>query len=121
MKYLLIILTGLMMLSFGKKENEMSSYIIEVTTFKINPSTNTEDFWKEDSKVDAIYTSKQPGYISRESAFNDNTNEVLVIAKWKSIQDAEASMAKFMTDASVSNYVSMIDGVSMKMTRYQLH
>ncbi|MBQ0786197.1 MAG: hypothetical protein KBT69_01760 [Oceanihabitans sp.] len=50
MKYILIILTSLTLLSFGKKEKEGNSYIIEITTFEIKVAVNTEDFWKEDVK-----------------------------------------------------------------------
>lgn len=118
MKYILIILTSLTMLSFGKKEKENNSYIIEITTFKIKSTVKTKDFWKEDAKIDANYTSKQPGYISRESGFDNETNEVLIVAKWNTKKDADASMQKFMTDNSVANYVNMIEGTTMKMKRY---
>jgi PKD repeat protein len=79
---------------------------------------NTEDFWKEDVKIDANYTSKQPGYISRESRFDEETNEVLIVAKWNTKEDADASMEKFMTDKTVTDYVKMIEGTAMKMKRY---
>lgn len=118
MKYILIILTSLTMLSFGKKEKENNSYIIEITTFKIKSTVNSEYFWKEDAKIDANYTSKQPGCISRESGFDTETNEVLIVAKWNTKKDADASMQKFMTDNSVANYVNMIEGTTMKMKRY---
>jgi PKD repeat protein len=118
MKYVLIILTSLTLLSFVNKEKESNSYIIEITTFKMKSTVNTEEFWKEDAKIDANYTSKQPGYISRESGFDKDTNEVLVVAKWNTKEDADASMHKFMTDNSVADYVNMIEGTTMKMKRY---
>ena len=98
----------------------MDSYIIEITTFKLQNEVDMEAFWSGDIKIEANYTSKQPGYISRESAYNDTTSEVLVVVKWKNNEAAKTSMGKFMTDTSVSSYVSMIDGSTMKMNRYQV-
>lgn len=98
--------------------SNIKSYVIEITTFKIKTTVTTENFWKEDAKIDTNYTSKQPGYISRESAFNDETDEVLVVAKWKKMEDADASMQKFMKDTSVANYANMIEGNTMRMKRY---
>lgn len=99
----------------------MNTYVIEVTTYKIKSSVTTEDYWVEDAKIDANYTSKQPGYISRESAYNEDTKDYLVIAKWKTMADADASMNKFMNDSSVADFVNMIDGNTMKMTRYSVN
>ncbi|MGB2684581.1 MAG: hypothetical protein WBC43_06140 [Olleya sp.] len=118
MKYLIILLTSLTLLSFSKKENDKNSYVIEVTTYKIKASVSTENYWIEDAKVDTNYTSKQPGYISRESAYNEETKTFLVVAKWKSMKDAEASMTKFMKDESVAKFANMIDGSTMKMSHY---
>ena len=98
----------------------MKSYVIEVTTFKFKTSVSADDFWKEDAKIQDIYTSKQPGYLSRESGFSEDTKEVVVIVKWGTMQDAEASMAKFMGDNSVIDYVNMIDGATMTMARYNV-
>lgn len=118
MRYIIIILLSLTTLSFSKKEEKVDSYVIEITTFKIKSTVNADEFWVEDAKVDANYTSKQPGYISRESAFDADTNEVLVVAKWTTMEHADKSMQKFMKDASVANYANMIDGSTMKMKRY---
>ena len=39
---------------------------------------------------------------------------------WERMEDAEASMKKFMGDASVADFANMIDGNSMKMARYDV-
>jgi len=118
MKYLIIIFLSLTALSFNKKEKNMDTYVIEITTFKMKSTVNADDFWVEDAMIDTNYTSKQPGYISRESAFDEDSNEVLVVAKWTTMEHADKSMQKFMKDASVANYANMIDGSTMKMKRY---
>lgn len=98
----------------------MESYVIEVTSFKYKTSVDAYDFWKEDAKIQDIYTSKQPGYISRESGYSKDSNEVVVVVRWKTMSDAEASMNKFMSDASVTTFANMIDGPTMKMARYDV-
>ncbi len=98
----------------------MKPYVIEVVTFKYKNTVNAADFWKEDAKIEADYTSQQPGFISRESGYSENDNEVLVVVRWKTMADADASMKKFMNDASVKDFANMIDGSTMKMVRYEI-
>ncbi len=127
MKKIIAILAVLALMSFHHKiqhkkqlcHQVKSSYITEITTFKYKPEVNAVDFWKEDAKIQANYTSVQAGFISRESAYSDEKNEVLVIVKWKTKADADASMNKFMTDKSVQSYMQMIDPSTMKMERYE--
>lgn len=94
-------------------------YVIEVTTFKTNQEVDSGAFWARDAKIQEDYTSKQPGFISRESAFSEE-GEVLVVVRWEKMADAEASMNKFMQDASVADYAQMIDGPTMEMKRYSI-
>ncbi len=120
MKKLALIFFGIVMMSCNQNLEPMESYVIEVTTFKYKASVSAEKFWEEDAKVQEIYTSKQPGYISRESAYSIESNEVVVVVRWQTMTDAEASMSKFMNDASVATFANMIDGPTMKMARYSV-
>ncbi|MFY0631736.1 MAG: hypothetical protein JXR05_15330 [Flavobacteriaceae bacterium] len=96
----------------------MKPYVIEIVNFKIKPSVKSSDFWKEDTKIQTDYTSKQPGFINRESGYSEDSNEVLVVVKWKTNTDADASMNKFMKDESVVKFVNMIEPNTMQMKRY---
>ncbi len=99
-------------------ENTMAAQtIMEVTTFKTGANVDMDAFSQADKKVEDAFTSKQPGFIKRQSAVNEK-GEVIVIVYWKSLAEAEASMNKFMNDSSVASYAAMIDGPSMKMTRF---
>jgi len=93
--------------------------IMEVTTFNINSSVNPKVFAKRDAKVESDFTSKQPGFIKRQSGLDDKGNYAVVVY-WKSKANADASMQKFMSDASVADYAKMIDGPSMKMARFAI-
>ncbi|MEM0992299.1 MAG: nuclear transport factor 2 family protein [Bacteroidota bacterium] len=94
--------------------------IMEVTTFKLNTNANPSDFAAKDLTVEENFTSKQPGFLKRQSGV-DEAGAYVVIVYWKTTADADASMQKFMSDASVADYAQMIDGASMKMSRYVLN
>lgn len=91
--------------------------VIEVTSFKLMPNVQYADFNLLDTKVERDFTSKQPGFIHRESAMTEK-GEYVVIVFWESSMAAKASMKKFMNDASVKEYASMIDGATMNMAQY---
>ncbi len=93
--------------------------IMEVTTFNINSNINPTDFKKRDVQVENDFTSKQPGFIKRQSGLNEQ-GEYVVIVYWNKMADADASMNKFMKDPSVADYVEMINSSSMTMTRYSM-
>ncbi len=93
--------------------------IMEVTTFKINTDVEPITFAKQDAQVESDFTVKQPGFIKRQSGMDDKGNYVVVVY-WESVADADASMNKFMGDASVADYAKMIDASSMKMSRYAM-
>lgn len=91
--------------------------VLEVTSFDLTTTADAAQFNQLDAKVEANFTSQQAGFIRRQSGVDDKGNYV-VLVYWKNLDDAKASMAKFMSDKSVANYASMIDGKSMKMARY---
>jgi len=93
--------------------------IMEVTTFKIKSDADPVAFAARDAQVENDFTSKQPGFINRQSGLDEEGNYVVVVF-WKSATDADASMNKFMSDASVADYAQMIDGPTMAMARYEM-
>lgn len=97
----------------------MEKTIMEVTTFSIHDTIDVTSFKEMDAKIENIFTSKQPGFIQRQSGVDEKGN-YLVVVFWKSLNDADASMKKFMTESSVANYAAMINPSSMKMSRYHM-
>lgn len=117
---LLVISVGMTSCSVNKKNNSMDGkMIMEVTTFSINADANPMSFAKRDAQVESDFTSKQPGFITRQSGVDEKGNYVVVVF-WKSMANADASMNKFMGDASVADYAQMIDASTMKMSRYAI-
>ncbi|MEM9807799.1 MAG: antibiotic biosynthesis monooxygenase family protein [Cyanobacteria bacterium P01_D01_bin.56] len=91
--------------------------IIEVATFSLKTGVTPDEFYIVDQAVELQHVSQQPGFISRESAVNDD-NEWLVIVRWRSIEDAEASMASFSTAPATAEFMSMLEVDTMSMKRY---
>lgn len=92
--------------------------VIEVVTLKIKPGISYKEFKKIDKAVEDQHVSKQPGFISRESAAGQN-QEWVVIVHWRSVEDADASMKSFTAAPAAGKFMQSIDSSSMKMTRYQ--
>ncbi|MGH9949632.1 MAG: antibiotic biosynthesis monooxygenase family protein [Pyrinomonadaceae bacterium] len=91
--------------------------VIEIATFKLKPGVTADEFRPLDNAVEVQYVVKQPGFISRESAAGDN-GEWLVVVHWRSVEDAEASMASFSSAAAAEQFMSKIDASTMSMKRY---
>ncbi|MGH2452335.1 MAG: antibiotic biosynthesis monooxygenase family protein [bacterium] len=93
------------------------STVIEVATFKLKEGVTPTDFRLVDTRIELQHVSKQPGFISRESAAGEN-GEWLVVVHWRSVADAEASMLSFSTAAATEEFMSKIDANTMTMKRY---
>jgi hypothetical protein len=91
--------------------------IIEIVKFKLAPGTTAAAFQPLDRAVEVQHVSKQPGFISRESA-GDN-GEWLVVVHWKSVKDAEASMTSFATAPAAQPFMAKLDASTMTMRRYE--
>ena len=92
--------------------------VIEVATFTLNNGVSYEEFVPLDKAVEVEHVSKQPGFISRESAKGEN-GEWLVIVHWESTEDAQASMDSFMTADAAKGFMAKVDASTMIMKRYE--
>lgn len=92
--------------------------VIEVVTFNLKPGVTAEEFAPIDKRVETQHVSKQPGFISRESAAGSNGERVAIV-HWRSIKDAEASMASFEKAPAAAEFMTKIDAATMSMKRYQ--
>lgn len=94
-----------------------SAKVIEVVTFKLRSGITAAQFRLVDQEVEAQHVSRQPGFVSRESAAGEN-GEWLVIVHWRSAADANASMASFEKAPAAAKFMSSIDVSTMLMRRY---
>lgn len=92
---------------------------VEVIHFRPKADADEQEFLREDKRVGQEYTPKQPGFISRESAKNDNGDWV-VIVHWDDAQSAEASMDLFPKDPSATRFIELMDSDTFSMIRYEV-
>ncbi len=105
--------TGAESMSTAGAEN----VVVEIATFRLKSGVSVEEFRPLDKAVELQHVSKQPGFISRESAAGDDS-EWLVIVHWRSVADADASMASFANAPAAQEFMSRIDVSTMTMKRY---
>ena len=96
------------------QDQTQTNAVLEVTTFNLKTTASSSVFNELDATIEATFTSKQPGFLHRQSGVTEQGNYT-VLVYWESAESADASMQKFMSDASVADYASMIEGASMKM------
>jgi len=92
---------------------------VEVIHFRPKPDADPEEFVREDMRVGQEYTPRQPGFISRESAKNDNGDWV-VIVHWEDAASAEASMDLFPKDPTATRFIELMDPDTFSMIRYEV-
>lgn len=92
--------------------------VIEVVTFKLKAGVAAAEFAPIDKAVEREHVAKQPGFVSRESAHGAD-GEWLVIVHWRSVKDADASMATFEKAPAAAQFMSKIESSTMSMKRYQ--
>lgn len=91
--------------------------VIEVVTFKLLSGVTAAQFRLVDQEVEAQHVSRQPGFVSRESAAGEH-GEWLVIVHWRSAADADASMGSFEKASAAARFMSCVDASTMLMKRY---
>ncbi|WP_017220752.1 antibiotic biosynthesis monooxygenase family protein [Moritella dasanensis] len=113
-RLILVLLTMIMTVSTAFASD---TAVIEIVTLKLNEGVSYTEFAAIDKAVEDQHVAKQPGFISRESAAGEN-GEWLVIVHWQSTEEADASMASFMSAPAAQQFVDNIDGSTMVMKRY---
>ncbi len=107
-------------LYFASCGNPKPQLVLEVTTFNLKTTASQQTFNELDAQVESNFTSKQSGFIKRQSAV-DAAGNYVVIVYWQTLADAQSSMDKFMADSSVADYANMIEGATMTMNRYTIN
>ncbi|MEM6327450.1 MAG: antibiotic biosynthesis monooxygenase [Bacteroidota bacterium] len=91
--------------------------VIEVATFTLASGITPEAFRPLDQAVEDEHVSRQPGFISRQSAASED-GEWLVIVHWRSVEDAEASMASFASAPAAEAFMAHLQADTMQMNHY---
>lgn len=92
--------------------------VVEIVTMNLKDDVSAGAFAIVDKTVEDQHVSKQPGFVSRETAVS--RRKWLVVVHWKSAAAAQASMDTFANASAASQFMSMIDASTMTMTRYEV-
>ncbi|MEM8599068.1 MAG: hypothetical protein AAGF99_04030 [Bacteroidota bacterium] len=91
--------------------------VIEVATFLLKPGVTPAAFHPYDQAVEAQHVSQQPGFLARTSAATGE-GEWLVVVHWRSVEDAEASMASFAEAPAAAEFMAHLQPETMQMKHY---
>lgn len=91
--------------------------VIEVVHFKLANGVTPADFDAVNAAVERQHVSRQPGFISRETALGED-GKWLVVVHWRAIADADASMASFMSAPAAQDFMAKLDVPTMTMQRF---
>jgi hypothetical protein len=89
--------------------------VVEITYFKPKEGVSQEDFQARNIRVGQEYAAKQPGFVSRETGVDAQGTWVIMV-RWQSLADSEASMRKWADEASVADFKEMIEPSSFSMS-----
>jgi heme-degrading monooxygenase HmoA len=90
--------------------------VVEVVRFRLAHGASESSFLEENRKAQA-FVAQQPGFVGREIARGDDGGW-LVIVRWRSAADADASFSKFVAAAEMQPFMALLDGASMEAGRY---
>jgi heme-degrading monooxygenase HmoA len=99
-------------------ENDVSG-IVEIAIFNLKEGVSDEEFFPLSQIVEDEHVSKQPGFISRDSAVEDG--KWVVIVNWDSLESAQASMDSFASAPAAADFVDKIDLETMTVMTYDLN
>ena len=90
--------------------------VVEVVRFRLAQGAGEAAFLAENRKAQE-FVAKQPGFVGRELARGDDGGW-LVIVRWDSAADADASFAKFVAAVEMKPFMDLLDAASMEAGRY---
>lgn len=91
--------------------------VIEIVHFKLADGVTAADFDPVNQAVARQHVSQQLGFISRETAMGED-GKWLVVVHWRSVADADASMASFMSAPAAQDFMTKLDASTMTMQRF---
>lgn len=119
--YWIVALTGLALFfgacSDGQQNGQSAkANVVEIVTFKLREGASVDAFRTANQNVEDGHVSKQPGFISRKTARNEEG--WLVVVEWEDVESAELSMQSFADAPATKSFMEVIDPASMRMQRF---
>lgn len=95
------------------------SKTFEIVTFRLKQGVSNDAFKEETMSMERNFLGKLPGFVDRDTGISDD-GEVAVVLHWKSAEDAQSSIDKFVESEGTKAFTSMIDMDTFKMRRFTL-
>ncbi|MDO5618088.1 antibiotic biosynthesis monooxygenase family protein [Kocuria sp.] len=92
--------------------------VVEIVSFRVKAEVDPIQFAQIDAAVGRDYVSRQPGFLSRETAKGDDG--WVVIVHWADTAAADASMASYEQAPAAAEQMSCMEEGSMVMRRFTL-
>jgi secreted protein with Ig-like and vWFA domain len=91
--------------------------VVETQTFRLADDADEAAFLAADRRVQDEFVWRQPGFVRRTTATGAD-GEWLVVVLWQSLEQAEAAQTAFKTDAAAADFMTLVDGASVRIARY---
>lgn len=75
---------------------DSSRVTFEVVVVRIKEDADISAFIAADHELEVTFVSKQPGFLGREVALSKDGRDWFVIARWATLEDAEAAATAFL-------------------------
>jgi Antibiotic biosynthesis monooxygenase len=91
---------------------------LELVVFKLKEGTTREEFLATDAAASG-WMRQQPGFISHELSYAAESDRWIEIARWESLEEAEAAAGAAMSSDSCAPMFALIDMESALMLHGQ--
>jgi len=91
--------------------------VIEILAFNLVEGADEETFVLADKRVQTDFAYQQPGLLRRTTARSADGSWV-VIDLWRNAEDADAAEARWADDPAAVEFMSFVDGATVRSKRY---
>jgi heme-degrading monooxygenase HmoA len=92
--------------------------MIEITTFRLAPGADDEEFKAADRRVQTQFAYRQAGLLRRTTAAGSD-GDWAVISLWRDEADAEASRRRWDDDRDAGEFLSFVDRTTIRSLRFE--
>ncbi len=91
--------------------------MITILTFRLKSGADEAAFVAADKRVQAEFAYQQPGLMRRTTARGED-GEWVIVDVWRSAEDEERTEAIWGQDPVTADFMSYVDGPSVRSARY---
>lgn len=93
--------------------------VLETIRFHLREGVSDEDFLGRNQTVEREYMAKRPGFSARWTS-KSATGEWLVVVRWNSVAEAEATINEFLKAPQTQEFLAVVDPSTVSLGHYEL-